>query len=116
MTLKLTPKFTTALTSDTLKLAYAQSIKMIAGVVRMQDIVARLDKDKLVVAFPEERRSDVARVAARMNDMIDRATFADSGGTPSSLRMKIETAIVEQSEETGETVDERSSDHLELIE
>jgi two-component system cell cycle response regulator PopA len=116
MTLKLTPKFTTALTSDTLKLAYAQSIKMIAGVVRMQDIVARLDKDKLVVAFPEERRSDVARVAARMNDMIDRATFADSGGTPSSLRMKIETAIVEQGEETGQTVDERSSDHLELIE
>jgi two-component system cell cycle response regulator PopA len=116
MTLKLTPKFTTALTGGTLKLAYAQSIKMIAGVVRMQDIVARIDKDKLVVAFPEERRSDVARVAARINDMIDRATFADSEGNPSSLRMKIETAIVEQSEETGQTVDERSSDHLELIE
>lgn len=116
MTLKLTPKFTTALSGDTLKLAFAQSIKMIAGVVRMQDIVARIDKDKVVVAFPEERRSDVARVAARINDMIDRATFADSDGNPDALRMKVETAIVEQSEETGQTVDERPSEHLELIE
>jgi len=93
MTIKLTPKFTSALSGDALSLAYVQSVKMIASVVRMQDIVARIDKDKVVVAFPEERRTDVARVAARINDMIETATFTDS------LRMKAETAIVEQGEE-----------------
>lgn len=99
MTIKLTPKFTAALSGDTLSLAYAQSVKMIAGVVRMQDIVARIDKDKVVVAFPEERRVDVARVAARINDMIETATFQDSQGNSDILRMKIETEIVEQGEE-----------------
>lgn len=99
MTIKLTPKFTAALSGDALSLAYAQSIKMIAGVVRMQDIVARIDKDKVVVAFPEEHRIDVARVAARINDMIETAMFQDSQGNSDILRMKIETEIVEQSEE-----------------
>ncbi|GHA83957.1 GGDEF domain-containing protein [Algimonas arctica] len=115
LTIKLTPKFTSALTGDALKLAYAQSIKMIAGVVRMQDIVARIDKDKVVVAFPEEHRTDVARVAARINDMIETATFPDSDGTPDVLRMKVETAIVEQSEELGTVAALRSDDHLELV-
>ena len=101
MTLKLTPKFTAALTGDTLKSAYDQSIKLIAGIVRMQDIVARIDKDKVVVAFPEERRIDVARVAARISTMIETSTFPDHHGNTDSLRMGVESAIVEQGEDTG---------------
>lgn len=116
LTLKLTPKFTAAMTGDALKSAYAQSIKMIAGVVRMQDIVARIDKDKLVVAFPEERRTDVAKIAARINDMIERTTFPDSQGNPDILRMKVETAIVEQSEDDGGVAETQSSEHLALVE
>lgn len=115
LTLKLTPKFTSALTGDALKAAYDQSIQMIAGVVRMQDIVARIDKDKIVVAFPEERRTDVARVAARINEMIETATFPDSEGNPDVLRMKVETAIVEQSEEPGTVAAVKSNEHLALV-
>ncbi|MGJ8559622.1 MAG: diguanylate cyclase domain-containing protein [Litorimonas sp.] len=115
LTLKLTPKFTTALTGDAIKSAYAQSINMIAGIVRMQDIVARIDKDKVIVVFPEERRTDVARVAARINEMIETATFPDSDGNPDLLRMKVESAIVEQSEDLGVIAELKPSEHLELV-
>lgn len=116
LTLKLTPKFTSALTGDAMKVAFAQSIKMIAGIVRMQDIVARIDKDKVVVAFPEERRKDVARVAARINEMIETATFPDADGNPDIIRMKVDIAIVEQSEDAGIVTETRQSEHLALVE
>lgn len=96
LTLKLTPKFKAALDGAVLSAAYGQSIRNIAGMVRMQDIVARLDKTTVVVAFPEENRKDVARIAARIKEMIETSTFADTGGDPNTLRMSVETGIMEQ--------------------
>ena len=98
LTLKLIPKFKAALDGSVLASAYTQSIRNIAGMVRMQDIVARLDKTTVVIAFPEETRKDVARIAARIKEMIETSTFADTGGDPNTLRMNVETAIMEQFE------------------
>ncbi|MEL6688027.1 MAG: diguanylate cyclase [Pseudomonadota bacterium] len=98
LTLKLIPKFKAALSASVLYSAYGQSIRNIAGIVRMQDIVARLDKNTVVIAFPEEYRKDVARIAARIKEMVETSTFADTGGDPNTLRMTIETAIMEQFE------------------
>ena len=103
LTLKLIPKFKAALDGSVLASAYTQSIRNIAGMVRMQDIVARLDKTTIVIAFPEETRKDVARIAARIKEMIETSTFADTDGDPNTLRMNVETAIMEQFEIDPET-------------
>lgn len=116
LTMKLVPKVTSALEGNRLADAFAQCIKNIAGVVRMQDIVARVDTDTVIVAFPEERRTDVARVAARITDMIETTTFEALGDTDGSLRMGVQTAIVEQSENFPDAEETKaSSDSMEMV-
>ena len=103
LTLKLIPKFKTALDGAILTSAFGESIRNISNMVRMQDIVARLDKTTVVVAFPEETRKDVARIAARIKEMVETSTFADTGGDPNTLRMSVEVAIMEQFENDAKT-------------
>ncbi|MGB3456678.1 MAG: diguanylate cyclase [Litorimonas sp.] len=98
LTIKLVPKLRATLAADGLSKAFAQSIRNIASIVRMQDIVGRVDADTLIVAFPEEFRKDVARIAARITEMIETSTFPDAGDTADALRMSVKTAILEQVE------------------
>ena len=106
LTIKLIPKFKAALGGNILSSAYGQSIRDIAGMVRLQDIVARMDKNTVVIAFPEEKRRDIARIAARIKEMVETSTFADTGGDPNTLRMTIETVIMEQDEVRAEDENE----------
>jgi two-component system cell cycle response regulator PopA len=108
LTIKLIPKLKLALDKSLLKAAFSQCVRDIANMVRMQDIVARLDDDTVVVAFPEERRQDVARIAARIKEMIETSTFPETGTGPEALRMMIETAIVEQAENPDQSASKMS--------
>jgi len=119
LTLKLIPHADIALNAEGLSAAFASSIKLIAGIVRMQDIVARIDTDTVIVAFPEERRSDVARIAARISELIENAAFQIPDQERGALSMSVETAIVEQGENSGEnsrpSIDPDSKDQTETI-
>ncbi|WP_298912681.1 hypothetical protein [uncultured Algimonas sp.] len=94
MTLKLTARSTADLPVETVASAYAQSVRTVSGVVRMQDIVARMDRTSVIIAFPEENRQDVARIAARIKALIETSTFPQIEGA--GLRMGAETAIMMQ--------------------
>ena len=96
LTMKLHPDTLDPVTADDLRRAYSKAVSLISGLVRMQDIVARVDIDTLIIAFPEEVRSAVETVLERMNGLIDCAAFEREDGGPSSLTLRIEAAIVEQ--------------------
>ncbi len=112
LTIKLVPKVTSALKSGAVADALSQTIRNIADMVRMEDVVARMDKDTVIIAFPEEHRKDVARIAARITEMVETSTYPSIDTGSGTLRMAIQTAIVEQVEETsaaGEPVASRAS-------
>ncbi len=97
LTMKLHPASTEHVRTDDLRRAYGRAIQMISGLVRMQDIVARVDTDTVIVAFPEEVRASVETVLERMTGLIECAAFETSGGASSgSLTLEIEAAIIEQ--------------------
>jgi two-component system cell cycle response regulator PopA len=96
LTMKLHPDTRDAVTADDLRRAYSKAVSLISGLVRMQDIVARVDIDTVIIAFPEEVRSAVETVLDRMTGLIECAAFEREGGGPSSLTLRIEAAIIEQ--------------------
>lgn len=112
LTIKLTPESRTALTGDSLSEAYNSSIRLISGIVRMQDIVARIDMDTIVVAFPEERREEVTQIANRISELVEQATFELPGQKGESIRLRASTAIMEQGEISGENAKRQRSRDL----
>ena len=94
LTMKLHPASTDAVSGDDLRRAYGRAIQMIAGLVRMQDLVARVEPDTVIIAFPEEVRASVETVLERMTGLIECAAFETSSS--GSLTLEIEAAIVEQ--------------------
>lgn len=96
LTMKLHPGTTDRVTPDDLRRAYGKAVELMAGLVRMQDIVARIDIDTVIIAFPEEERASVEVVLDRMTGLIECAAFERADGRPSPVTLKIEAAIVEQ--------------------
>lgn len=96
LTMKLHPSSTDRVTADDLRRAFGKAVELMAGLVRMQDIVARIDVDTVIIAFPEEVRASVETILDRMTGLIECAAFDSGDGRPSSLTLDIEAAIVEQ--------------------
>ena len=96
LTMKLHPGSTDRVTADDLRRAYSKAVELMSGLVRMQDIVARVDIDTVIIAFPEEHRASVETVLDRMTGLIECAAFERADGRPSPLTLRIEAAIVEQ--------------------
>lgn len=96
LTVKLVPQTSSRADTDALSEAYNASIRLIAGIVRMQDIVARIDTDTVIVAFPEERREDVVHIASRICELVEHAAFHLPGADGDTLGMTAQTAIIEQ--------------------
>ena len=96
LTMKLHPGSTDRVTHDDLRRAYGKAIGLIGGLVRMQDIVARIELDTVIIAFPEETRDAVDVVLDRMTGLIECAAFERADGRPSAVTLKIEAAVVEQ--------------------
>ncbi len=115
LTLKLVPLAHSAVDEPDLNAAFASSIRLIAGIVRMQDIVARIDTDIVIVAFPEECRSDVEQISQRISELIENASFHMSNQDRGALSMSVEAGIVEQDENSGENIAPEPSGHAETI-
>lgn len=96
LTIKLKPQADGSLAADVMDIALSKCIRLVAGIVRMQDIVARLDRDMVAVAFPEERRGDVEIIAGRIRELIANAAFDTPHEASGALTLRAETDIVEQ--------------------
>ena len=96
LTMKLFPAATDRVDVDDLRVAYGKAVELMAGLVRMQDIVARVDIDTVIIAFPEEVRAGVETVLTRMTGLIECAAFERADGSPSPITLRIKAAIVEQ--------------------
>ena len=96
LTLKLLPATTERIEPDDLRQAYGKAVELIGGLVRMQDIVARVDIDTVIIAFPEEVGGAVEAVLDRMTGLIECAAFERADGSRSPVTLRIEAAIIEQ--------------------
>lgn len=97
LALKLLPRSHDHVDKVDLENAYSKAIKIIGNLVRMQDIVARVEDDTLLIAFPEETRSAIETVLERMSGLIECAAFETRKEDTPPLSMDLETEIVERS-------------------
>ncbi|MGB6231377.1 MAG: hypothetical protein WBF53_14765 [Litorimonas sp.] len=100
LTLKLVPQCVTAVSGKSISQAFDRGIKLVAKVVRMEDIVARLDDATIIVAFPEQRRIEVDRIANRLVAMLEDAAFTSDDRSDESLTLSVDHAVVEQDDWT----------------
>lgn len=76
--------------------AFAKAISLISNLVRVQDIVARISLDTIMVAFPEESEAAIQAVLDRMKGLIECAAFETEQGRLSPLTLQLDTAVIEQ--------------------
>lgn len=96
LTVRMRPKPDGPIADDVLNIALSKCVRLIAGVLRMHDIVARLDRDVVCIAFAEERRDDVELIADRIRELISNAVFDTPNDTYGALTLTLDTQIVEQ--------------------
>lgn len=101
MAVKMLPRSQDQVTKTDLRRAYAKAIKLIANLVRMQDIVARIDTDTVAIAFPEENETAIRSVLDRMTGLIECAAFETAARDVPPLTMDLDTAIIEQQPHEG---------------
>ena len=76
--------------------AFAKAISLISNLVRVQDIVARISLDTIMVAFPEESEAAIQAVLDRMKGLIECAAFETQQGRLSPLTLQLDSAVIEQ--------------------
>lgn len=69
--------------------------QMLKGLVRMQDVTARLSYDSYVIAFPEHNANSVESILERINSIVDCAAFDSGSENNSPFTMTLETSIFE---------------------
>lgn len=84
--------------TDKVSAAIAQIGTMLKSLVRMQDIVARLEDDVFMIAFPEQDRASILPVIDRISGIVDCAAFESGSKDDGPFTVTLETVIVEQME------------------
>ncbi|WP_418152941.1 hypothetical protein AB8615_05590 [Litorimonas sp. RW-G-Af-16] len=68
---------------------------MLKSLVRMQDIIARVDEDTFLLAFTGATQGIVEGILGRMTSLIDCAAFETGNKTTPSFTFKLDAAVVE---------------------
>lgn len=95
MAIKLTPKSDFKISDEKINHAYGQIGGILKNLVRMQDIVARLDRDIFAIALPGIPLSMTRPVFERISGIIDCAAFDSGHAENSRFTVSIETSVVE---------------------
>lgn len=80
-----------------IRAAIAKIGGMLKNLVRMQDIVARVDDDLFMLAFPGASEAIVNIIADRINGLVSEAAFDSGQSTPRTFNVQLDSAIIEQS-------------------
>jgi len=93
--LKLRPNSMDDVTPNTLESAYSQTADLIRNLVRMQDVVARWDTDRFVLAFYNTDKLEAALILSRLENLIDCSAYKPDPTSDSALTLSIESHIHE---------------------
>jgi len=95
MGLKLSPNTERPLAEGVLAKAKADIGGMVKNLVRMQDIVARIDDETYLVAFPDEVASNLSSVKDRIAGIVDCTAFDSLNPDQPSFTMSITTVMTD---------------------
>lgn len=73
--------------------------QMLKGLVRMQDVTARMSEDTFLIAFPEQGESAALVVAERISGIVDCAAFDSGADANSPFKITLESSIVTMQED-----------------
>ena len=109
LAVKIWPNAPFAVSSEEFSMACAQVGGMIKNLVRMQDIVARIDNDTYLIAFPYETKDTLKPVIERISAIVDCAAFATLDKSQGPFTVELVVDVTEHgNNETSETMIERA--------
>lgn len=81
--------------------AIAQVGTILKSLVRMQDIIARVDDDVFMIAFPGQERQSILPVIDRISTIVECAAFESGDTEKGAFTMSLEATTVEQMNHDG---------------
>ncbi len=92
--LKLTSQSVDNVTSEAIEMAYAKTAELVNNMVRIQDVVCRWDRDKLVMAFYDTNETEAKIILTRIKALLDCSIYPSGSSEGGALSVSAQAVIM----------------------